>query len=74
MKWHELKGAISCTRSLPELFFQLGYFGTCLPRSFRKMISGTKCHRYWISGFYGGGIVGAVERSYWDQNKKPVKY
>lgn len=42
--------------------FHLGYQRFALPIWFRKLFAKTAIHREWLSGFYGGGIIGVLER------------
>lgn len=61
-KLSKLKMAFStCTGGMGFLF-HFGYQGLQLPVWFRRVFAKTAMHKAWLSGFYGGGIMGVLER------------
>jgi len=64
--------AFSTCSGFMDFMFHIGYQGISLPIWFRKFFAKTKMHRAWFSGFYGGGIVGVLER--YKPNSGFIKY
>ena len=62
---NEIKHALAMSRNCSEFFFHIGYQQIRLPTWFRKLIAGSKWHRAWHSGFFGGGILSIEERYPW---------
>jgi hypothetical protein len=58
-----VKTAFSTCSGFLDFIFHIGYQGFLLPAWFRKLFAKTEIHRAWLSGYYGGGIVGVIERS-----------
>lgn len=48
--------------SLSEFAFQLGYVGFQAPKLLRKIGAKSRFHASWLSGYYGGGICGIMDR------------
>lgn len=61
-KFSKLKVAYSTCTGLMDFVFHIGYQGFLLPVWFRKLFAKTAIHKAWLSGFYGGGIMGVLER------------
>ncbi len=59
----KIKLAYSTCNGGLDFVFHLGYQGIVLPVWFRKVLARSKIHRAWHSGFYGGGILGVIERT-----------
>jgi hypothetical protein len=59
----KLKTAYATSSGLLDLFFHIGYQGILLPVFFRKIFAKTSIHKAWLSGFYGGGILGVLDRN-----------
>ena len=57
-----IKTAFSTCSGFMDFMFHIGYQGFLLPIWFRKLFAKTEIHRSWLSGFYGGGVVGVLER------------
>ena len=64
--------AFSTCSGFMDFIFHIGYQGFLLPVWFRKFFAKTDMHRAWLSGYYGGGIIGVLER--YKHNSGLIKY
>lgn len=60
--FRRFKLAFSTSKGVTEFAFHLGYQQFCLPKMLRRLLVKTRLHRAWHSGYYGGGILGVLER------------
>jgi hypothetical protein len=58
----QVKTAFKTSRSIKQFIFLLGYQQILFPRSLRKLVAKSSYHHAWHSGYYGGGILGILER------------
>jgi hypothetical protein len=67
----KLRVAYFTSTGFLDFVFHIGYQGLTLLIWLRRLFARTRLHKSWLSGFYGGGIIGIEERQ---QNNKKEPY
>jgi hypothetical protein len=57
-----IKLAFHTSNGITEFAFHLGYQQFFVPKMLRRLLAKTALHRAWHSGYYGGGILGILDR------------
>lgn len=58
----KIRLAYSTSTGPKDFVFHIGYQGIELPKWLRCLVAKSEYHRAWFSGYYGGGILGVLER------------
>jgi hypothetical protein len=61
-RFSKLKLIYSTSSGFLDVFFHIGYQGLLLPLWFRRLFAKTGMHKHWFAGYYGGGILGVLDR------------
>jgi len=72
-RFSEVKMAFSTSTTFVDFVFHLGYQQIMFPTWLRKLFAKSILHKAWLSGFYGGGILGVLEREKFNEDES-IKY